>query len=41
MPVNLIKPPWIAAWRTQIKWGLKYIKDNYGTPNGAWKARGK
>lgn len=29
-----------ADWRTnpatQIKWGLKYVKDRYGTPCGAW-----
>ena len=29
-----------AAWRTsariQIRWGLRYIKDRYGSPRGAW-----
>ena len=29
-----------ADWRTnpatQIKWGLGYIKDRYGTPSAAW-----
>ena len=22
---------------TQIKWGLKYIKQRYGTPTNAWE----
>jgi hypothetical protein len=29
-----------SDWRTnpatQIKWGLGYIKDRYGTPSAAW-----
>ena len=29
-----------ADWRTnpatQIKWGVKYMKDRYGSPCGAW-----
>lgn len=34
---------WLTNPATQIKWGLKYIKDRYGTPCSAWsfkKARG-
>ncbi|GAA5076147.1 hypothetical protein GCM10023259_079290 [Thermocatellispora tengchongensis] len=27
---------WRTNPRTQIKWGLKYIKARYGTPCGAW-----
>lgn len=27
---------WKTNPATQIKWGLKYIKDRYGTPCGAW-----
>lgn len=23
-------------WRTQVKWGLNYIKNRYGSPSGAW-----
>lgn len=23
-------------WRTQVKWGLNYIKKRYGTPSEAW-----
>lgn len=23
-------------YKTQIKWGLKYIKNRYGSPSGAW-----
>ncbi|MFN8167478.1 MAG: transglycosylase SLT domain-containing protein [Candidatus Nanopelagicales bacterium] len=29
-------PNWRTNPRTQIKWGLKYIKGRYGTPCGAW-----
>lgn len=24
-------------WRTQVRWGLNYIKNRYGTPREAWK----
>jgi hypothetical protein len=27
---------WRTSARTQIRWGLRYIKDVYGTPHGAW-----
>jgi hypothetical protein len=29
-------PDWQASATTQIRWGLGYIKDRYGTPCGAW-----
>jgi hypothetical protein len=29
-------PDWRENPATQIKWGLKYIKDSYGSPCGAW-----
>ena len=29
-------PDWQANAQTQIKWGLEYIKDTYGSPCGAW-----
>ena len=29
-------PNWRTNPRTQIKWGLKYIKGRYGSPCGAW-----
>ena len=29
-------PDWQTDPTTQIKWGLTYIKDTYGTPCGAW-----
>jgi resuscitation-promoting factor RpfB len=29
-------PDWQTNPTTQIKWGLTYIKDTYGTPCGAW-----
>lgn len=28
---------WKTNYKTQIKWGLKYIKNRYGTPSKAWK----
>ncbi|GAA2604314.1 hypothetical protein GCM10010411_43070 [Actinomadura fulvescens] len=31
-------PDWRNNPRTQIKWGLGYIKGRYGTPCGAWSA---
>ncbi len=27
---------WSDAW-TQIRWGLRYIKQTYGTPRRAWE----
>ena len=30
---------WKTNPATQIKWGLKYIKERYGTPCAAWLAR--
>lgn len=27
---------WLTNYRTQIEWGLGYIKDRYGSPCGAW-----
>jgi hypothetical protein len=27
---------WRTNAATQIKWGLGYIKDRYGTPTDAW-----
>jgi hypothetical protein len=29
-------PDWKSNASTQIKWGLTYIKDTYGSPCGAW-----
>jgi hypothetical protein len=29
-------PDWQTSAQTQIKWGLEYIKDTYGSPCGAW-----
>ena len=29
---------WLTHARTQISWGLTYIKGRYGTPCGAWDA---
>lgn len=29
-------PHWQSSARTQILWGLRYIKANYGSPRGAW-----
>ncbi|MFF9121789.1 transglycosylase SLT domain-containing protein [Streptomyces sp. NPDC014889] len=28
---------WRTNPRTQIKWGLKYMKSRYGSPAGAWR----
>jgi hypothetical protein len=28
---------WKTSAKTQIKWGLQYIKATYGSPCGAWK----
>lgn len=27
---------WLSNYRTQIEWGLGYIRDRYGSPCGAW-----
>lgn len=29
-------PDWLTNPKTQIRWGLRYIKDRYGSPSGAW-----
>jgi hypothetical protein len=29
-------PDWATNAATQIRWGLGYIRDTYGTPSGAW-----
>ena len=29
-------PDWLSNPATQIRWGLAYIQDRYGTPCGAW-----
>ncbi|MCU1574959.1 MAG: putative transglycosylase [Micrococcaceae bacterium] len=28
---------WKTNYQTQVKWGLKYIQDRYGSPCGAWQ----
>jgi hypothetical protein len=28
---------WRTSARTQIRWGLRYIKDQYGSPRAAWE----
>jgi hypothetical protein len=28
---------WQTSARTQIRWGLRYIKDRYGSPAAAWR----
>jgi hypothetical protein len=30
-------PNWTSSARTQIRWGLKYIKAQYGSPHRAWE----
>jgi hypothetical protein len=30
-------PHWRTSARTQIRWGLGYIKSRYGSPCGAWR----
>jgi hypothetical protein len=30
-------PDWESNARTQIRWGMRYIKDRYGSPHGAWE----
>jgi len=27
---------WLTSYRTQVDWGLGYIKDRYGSPCAAW-----
>jgi len=27
---------WSSNGKTQIRWGLKYIKGRYGSPSNAW-----
>src|SRR6185437_1659662 len=34
-PAGPANPP-ISSATAQIAWGLQYIKDTYGNPNGAW-----
>jgi hypothetical protein len=29
-------PDWQTSAVTQIRWGLEYIQDTYGSPCGAW-----
>lgn len=29
---------WQTNYKTQIRWGLKYIKQRYGTPTAAWNS---
>lgn len=30
-------PDYMNNWKSQVKWGLKYIKERYKTPTEAWK----
>lgn len=30
-------PDYLTNYKSQVKWGLKYIKDRYGTPTKAWQ----
>ncbi|HYH77430.1 MAG TPA: lytic transglycosylase domain-containing protein [Arthrobacter sp.] len=32
---------WLTSYRTQIEWGLGYIRDRYGSPCGAWSHSGQ
>jgi hypothetical protein len=34
--MGTVAPDWRTNPATQIKWGLGYIKDRYGTPSDAW-----
>jgi Transglycosylase SLT domain len=36
LKMNVVGPDWRTNPVTQIKWGLNYIADRYGTPCGAW-----
>ncbi len=29
-------PRWETSARTQIRWGLEYISERYGSPHAAW-----
>jgi hypothetical protein len=29
-------PHWRTSARTQIRWGLRYIRSRYGSPRRAW-----
>lgn len=29
-------PNWQTSARTQIRWGMRYIRDRYGSPRQAW-----
>lgn len=31
---------WLTNYRTQVNWGLGYIRDRYGSPCGAWAHEG-
>jgi hypothetical protein len=28
---------WKTSAKTQIRWGLEYIRERYGSPHGAWE----
>ncbi|MGH3276300.1 MAG: hypothetical protein ACRDNZ_18485 [Streptosporangiaceae bacterium] len=30
-------PDWRTSARTQIRWGLRYIRRRYGSPHAAWE----
>lgn len=30
-------PDYMTNWKSQVKWGINYIKDRYKTPSNAWK----
>jgi hypothetical protein len=30
-------PNWTGSARTQIRWGMRYIKSRYGSPYWAWE----
>ena len=32
-----VYPDYLTNYKSQVKWGLKYIKDRYHTPAEAWK----
>lgn len=36
--MSSVADDWATNPVTQIRWGLQYIKDSYGTPCGAWSA---
>lgn len=35
--VHGMSEKYLKDWQEQVKWGLKYIKGKYGTPEKAWK----